>query len=79
MSEPRNDKKRRPLKNLPPERFQPKVILIWMAVVAAMAALVYFSNGKAQAAANLKIQQIVDFADKGLIAKGEISRLSWAS
>jgi len=73
MSEPRNDKKRRPLKNLPPERFQPKVILIWMAVVAAMAALVYFSNGKAQTAANLKIQQIVDFADKGLIAKGEIS------
>ncbi len=72
MSDTRNEKKRRPLKNLPPERFQPKVILIWLSVFGAMAALFYFSNGKVQAPATLKIQEVVEYAEKGQIAKGEI-------
>jgi len=72
MSDTRNDKKRRPLKNLPPERFQPKVILIWLSVLGAMAALYFLSNGKVQSPANLKIQEVVDLADKGKISKGEI-------
>ncbi|MFT3870367.1 MAG: ATP-dependent zinc metalloprotease FtsH [Nibricoccus sp.] len=72
MSDPRNDKKRRPLKNLPPERFQPKVILIWMAVFGALAALIYFSKGNNAAPATLKIQEVVELADRKLIAKGEI-------
>jgi cell division protease FtsH len=74
MSEPRNDKKRRPLKNLPPERFQqPKVILIWLAVFGAMAALYYFSNGaNVPTLATLKIQEVVELSEKGKIAKGEI-------
>ena len=72
MSDTRNDKKRRPLKSLPPERFQPKVILIWLSVVGAMAALYFLSNGKVQSPANLKIQEVVDYAEKGKIAKGEI-------
>jgi len=72
MSDTRNEKKRRPLKNLPPERFQPKVILIWLCVFGAMAALYYFSNGKVQAPASLKIQKVVELAESGSIAKGEI-------
>ncbi len=72
MSENRNDKKRRPLKNLPPERFQPKVILIWLAVSAAIAALYFLSSSKVASPANLKIQEVVDYAEKGLVAKGEI-------
>ena len=36
MSDLKNDKKRRPLKNIPPDRFQPKVLLIWVAIVAAV-------------------------------------------
>ena len=72
MPDSRNEKKRRPLKNLPPERFQPKVILIWLSVLGAMAALYFLSNGKVQAPANLKIQEVVDYAEKGKIAKGEI-------
>ena len=72
MPDTRNDKKRRPLKNLPPERFQPKVIMIWLAVLGAMAALYFLSNGKVLSPATLKIQEVVDYADKGKIAKGEI-------
>ncbi|MFT3781999.1 MAG: ATP-dependent zinc metalloprotease FtsH [Nibricoccus sp.] len=72
MSDPRNDKKRRPLKSLPPERFQPKVILIWMAIFGAMAALYYFSKGTADMPATLKIQEVVELADKGKVKEGEI-------
>jgi cell division protease FtsH len=72
MSDTRNDKKRRPLKNLPPERFQPKVILIWMAVFGALAALIVFSKGNNAVPATLKIQEVVEYADKLRIAKGEI-------
>ena len=72
MSDNRNDKKRRPLKNLPPERFQPKVILIWLAVSAAIAALYFLSSSKVASPASLKIQEVVDLAEKGLVAKGEI-------
>ena len=72
MSDTRNEKKRRPLKNLPPERFQPKVILIWLSVLGAMAALYIFSTGKVASPANLKIQEVVDLAENGKVAKGEI-------
>lgn len=72
MSDLRNDKKRRPLKHLPPERFQPKVLLIWLSIVAAVLALFYLSPGKAAAPVMLKIQQVVEFAEQGKIAKGEI-------
>src|SRR5438445_654065 len=72
MSDIRNDKKRRPLKNLPPERFQPKVLLIWLSIVAAVLALFYLSPGKVSSPATLKIQQVVELAEQGKIAKGEI-------
>ena len=71
MSDSRNEKKRRPLKNIPPERFQPKVILIWLSVLGAMAALIFLSNGKATSPATLKVQEVLDFAEKGKIAKVE--------
>lgn len=72
MSDSRNEKKRRPLKNLPPERFQPKVILIWLAVFGALAALIILSKGNNASPATLKIQEVVELADKKQIAKGEI-------
>jgi cell division protease FtsH len=72
MADTRNDKKRRPLKNLPPERFQPKVLLIWLSIVVVVLALFYLSPGKVTSPSILKIQQVVEFAEQGKIAKGEI-------
>ena len=45
MSENDPKNRRRPLKNLPPERFQPKVLLIWLAIVAAVLALFFLNPG----------------------------------
>ncbi len=72
MSDPRNDKKRRPLKNLPPERFQPKVLLIWLSIVAVVLALFYLPNGKPQATAVLKIHEVVERAERGEVQEGRI-------
>jgi cell division protease FtsH len=72
MSEKQNDKKRRPLKNLPPERFQPKVLIIWLAIVAAVLALLYVNPNQRQTTANLKIQEVVELVEKGKIKEGTI-------
>ena len=72
MSDSKNEKKRRPIKSLPPDRFQPKVMLIWLAIVGAVLALFYLNPGKVPAPANLKIDQVVELADKGAVADGVI-------
>jgi len=72
MADNEDNKKRRPLKNLPPESFQPKVILIWAAIIAAVVALFYFNPAKAPTPARVKIQQVVEFAEKGEVATGAI-------
>jgi cell division protease FtsH len=72
MSEKDDSNKRRPLKNLPPEGFQPKMILIWLVVIAAIGALLYTSSTKGPQPATLKIQEVVAYAEAGKIAKGYI-------
>ncbi|MBL9215964.1 MAG: ATP-dependent zinc metalloprotease FtsH [Opitutaceae bacterium] len=72
MAENEDNKKRRPLKNLPPESFQPKVLLIWMAIIAAVVALFYFNPAKAPQPATLNIQRVVELATQGQIAEGAI-------
>lgn len=72
MSESDNKKKRRPLKNLPPDRFQPKVLLIWFTIVAAVLLLLYWTPGRLNPPVNLKIQQVVELADNGGIREGII-------
>src|SRR3954467_12412255 len=67
-----DDKKRRPLKSLPPESFQPKVMLIWLAIIAAVVALFYFNPSKAPTPARLKIQQVVEMAEQGQVLEGVI-------
>jgi len=67
-----DNKKRRPLKNLPPDRFQPKVWLIWLTVAVGLFALIKWSPPKLSNPVSLKIQEVVDKADKGLIKAGEI-------
>ncbi|WP_043583709.1 ATP-dependent zinc metalloprotease FtsH [Geminisphaera colitermitum] len=72
MSESNKEPKRRPLKSVPPDRFQPKVLIIWAAILAALFAVVYFNPGKASTQEELKIQQVVERAERGEILKGAI-------
>ncbi len=72
MSDLKNDKKRRPLKNLPPERFQPKVLLIWLSIAAAVLALFMLSPARSGAFAEVKIQEVVQLAEQGKIKEGTI-------
>jgi cell division protease FtsH len=71
--EPNNQKKRRPLKNLPPDRFQPKMTFIWLTILAAVFAVYfYFGQNRMTTVAELKIQQVVELTMKGQISKGVI-------
>ncbi len=72
MSDPDDNKKRRSLKNLPHEGFQPKVLLIWLVIIAAIVALFYFNPAKTTQPATLKIQQVVELAEQGKILRGDI-------
>jgi cell division protease FtsH len=65
-------KKRRPLKSLPPDKFQPKVILIWLAIGVALLALFYIPTKQKSGPATLKVQEVVEFAEKDIIKSGSI-------
>ena len=72
MPESENRKPRRPLKNLPPDRLQPKVWLIWLAIVGAALTLLYWSPGAAVSPANITIEDVVESTQKGVIKSGII-------
>jgi cell division protease FtsH len=72
MPEQDDTKKRRPLKSIPPEGFPIKMILFWVAGLGLLVALLWMNPGKAPQPATLKIQQVVDYAEKGDVAEGYI-------
>jgi len=72
MSDLDNKQKRRSLKNLPPDRFQPKMLVIWLVIVLAAVSLLFFAPGKFTSPANLKIQDVVDLTDQGKVKEGII-------
>ena len=72
MSENDNKPKRSPLKNLPPDRFQPKVWLIWLAIITILILVLKFNPGRMNSPATLKIQEVVDYAATDKIAEGKI-------
>ncbi|MGC4073851.1 MAG: ATP-dependent zinc metalloprotease FtsH [Nibricoccus sp.] len=72
MSDLKNEKKRRPLKSLPPERFQPKVLLIWLSIAAAVLALFLLNPGRNGAPAVIKIHEVVQLAEENKIKSGVI-------
>src|SRR5687768_4452956 len=67
MPESDNKKSRRPLKNLPPDRFQPKMLIFWLALVAAVLALLYYTPGMSSQPELLTIQDVVERAEAKLI------------
>jgi|CXWL01.1.fsa_nt_gi cell division protease FtsH len=72
MADNDNNKKRSPLKSLPPDGFPLKTGLIWIAIIAAIIALFLLNPGKAPQPATLKIQQVLELAEQGQIASGFI-------
>jgi cell division protease FtsH len=72
MSEPENRKLRRPLKNLPPDRFQPRVLLIWVVIVGAAAALLYLTPGSTTSPAVVTIQDVIEQTQAGKVKSGTI-------
>ncbi|MGD1032538.1 MAG: ATP-dependent zinc metalloprotease FtsH [Opitutaceae bacterium] len=73
MPEPENRKPRRPLKNLPPDRLQPKVWLIWLMLGAAVLALLVWPPTSQIAAANITIQEVLDLSQQKQIKHGTIT------
>jgi cell division protease FtsH len=72
MPDPNQDSNRpprRPLKNLPPDRF-PRVWLVWIALLAALLALLWLNPVKTQSQVTLKITQVVDLAEEGKVKEG---------
>src|SRR4051812_28187560 len=63
MPDPDNKKSRRALKNLPPDRFQPKMLIFWLALVAAVLALLYYTPGMGVTPETLSIQEVVERAE----------------
>lgn len=72
MSDLDNKKKRRPLKSLPPDRFQPKVLIFFLALFLAALALLFLSDRRLASPATLKIQRVVELAEQGKIKAGTI-------
>ncbi|MBI5768239.1 MAG: ATP-dependent zinc metalloprotease FtsH [Verrucomicrobia bacterium] len=70
MSDSENKKTRRSLKNLPPDRFQPKMLLFWLALVAAVVALLYFPKTSMPTVETLTIQDVVERAEGGNVRTG---------
>ena len=74
MSEPDNKSKRRPLKKLPPENFFSKAWLVWLAIIAAVIALLVWRSDIPAGPATLKLQRVVELAEQGKIQDGVIRR-----
>ena len=67
MSDSDSKKPRRPLKNLPPERFQPKMLFFWLALAAAVVALLMLPNQTGSTPETLTVQEVVERAENNLI------------
>ena len=72
MSDNEDNKKRRPLKNLPPDGFPLKTGLIWMAAIGIIVAVIWYNPPKTAQPATLNIQRVVELADQGKVANGTI-------
>ena len=70
MSEPENKKSRRALKNVPPDRFQPKMLIFWLVLVGAVVGLLMWSPNINTAPETLAIQEVVDRAEAKHINAG---------
>src|SRR5476651_1871220 len=72
MPDNETKKPRRQLKNIPPDRFQPKVLLFCVALAFAVVALLFWSPGITVSPANLTIFEVVTHAEGQDVKSGII-------
>jgi cell division protease FtsH len=72
MPDTETKKPRRQLKNIPPDRFQPKVLIFWIALALAVVSLLFWSPGITVAPATLTIYEVVTRAENNEIKNGVI-------
>ncbi len=70
MPDNEDNKKRRPLKSLPPDGFPFKLVLIWIAILGSVVALIYYNPARAPQPAAVNIQGVIELAEQGKIASG---------
>ncbi len=63
---------RRPLKNLPPDKFQPRMWLIWIALLGTILAVLWLNPAKSGSQAVIGVQDVVERAARGEVKKGTI-------
>src|ERR1700685_3019703 len=72
MPDTETKKPRRQLKNIPPDRFQPKVLIFWIGLALAVVSLLFWSPGITVAPATLTIYEVVTRAENNEIKNGVI-------
>jgi cell division protease FtsH len=71
MSNPPNNGRNRPLRG-GPDKFQPKVLLIWAAIILGMISLFMLTEPAKKQIQELSISQVVDAAKNDYVASGTI-------
>jgi cell division protease FtsH len=66
-------KPRRQLKNIPPDRYQPKVFIFWIALLITVLALLFWSPAITVSPAPLTIYEVVTHAEASEVKSGMIS------
>jgi cell division protease FtsH len=72
MSESEHQKPKRPLKNTPPERYQPKVLLVWLGILTVIGVLLLVSSGQTRGVERITVHQVVQAAEEGRVHNGVI-------
>ncbi|MEX2381903.1 MAG: ATP-dependent zinc metalloprotease FtsH [Opitutales bacterium] len=73
MPDQDSNNEKRPPRNTPPEKYQPKVLVIWMVIFAAIASLWIFNPGNQSAVDTWKIAEVVEAAAAGTVIEGTIT------
>ncbi len=72
MSEEKKVSKNKPLKKSSPDRFQPKVMLIWIGIILAIVVLFSLTDTGKKPVNEWTIHQVITAAEEGLVEKGSI-------
>jgi cell division protease FtsH len=72
MSESEQQKPKKTLKSTPPERYQPKVFLIWLGIFSVIVVLFMLSSGSTGTGTKLTLTEVLTAAEEGRIEKGAV-------
>lgn len=72
MSEEGKDQRNKPLRKDSPERFQPKVIIIWLVIIGAVLSLYLFSEPQGQKSQEWTIKEVLTAVEEGRVKEGTI-------